>query len=53
VWRKLSDLIMRIVGNCEVDAAFLPILGGLGPLFLLKLNGSLDITIDEFMKAKI
>jgi hypothetical protein len=53
IWRKLSDLLMRIVGNVEVDASLLPILGGIAPLMLLKINGNLDITIDEVMKAKI
>jgi len=53
VWRKLSDLLMRIVGNVEVDASLLPILGVLGPLFLLRVNGKLDLTIDDYMKNKI
>jgi hypothetical protein len=53
IWRKLSDLLMRIVGNCEVDASLLPILGGIAPLMLLRLNGNLDIEIDEVMKSKI
>jgi len=53
VWKKLADLLMRIVGNCEVDAALLPILGGIAPLFLLQIGGNLDIKIDDFMKTKI
>lgn len=53
LWKKLSDLLMRIVGNCEVDAGFLPILGGIAPLFLLQIGGTLDIKIDEHMKEKI
>lgn len=53
LWRKLADLLMRIVGNCEVDASLLPILGGIAPLMLLKINGNLDITIDDVMKQKI
>lgn len=44
---------MRIVGNCEVDASLLPILGGVAPLFLLEVNANLDIKVDENMKAKI
>jgi len=44
---------MKIVGNTEVDANILPILGVLGPLFLLRVNGKLDLTIDEHMKTKI
>ena len=53
LWKKLSDLIMRIVGNCEVDASIIPILAGVSPLFLLQLGGSLDITVDEEMQNKI
>jgi hypothetical protein len=53
VWKKLADLLMRIVGNCEVDAALLPILGGIAPLFLLQIGGNLDIKIDEYMRTKI
>lgn len=53
VWKKLADLLMRIVGNCEVDASLLPILGGIAPLFLLQIGGSLDIKIDEYMRNKI
>jgi len=53
VWKKLADLLMRIVGNCEVDAALLPILGGVAPLFLLQIGGNLDIKIDDYMRTKI
>jgi hypothetical protein len=53
LWKKLSDLLMRIVGNCEVDASLLPILGGIAPLLMLEIGGNLDIKIDETMKQKI
>jgi len=53
LWRKLSDLLMRIVGNCEVDGAALQILGMIAPALLLKINAHLDITIDDVMKQKI
>jgi len=53
LWKKLSDLLMRIVGNGEVDAGLLPIFGGLAPLFMLQVGGALDITIDEQMRQKI
>lgn len=41
---------MRVVGNCEVDAQLLPILGGIAPLLLMQIGGNLDITIDDQMK---
>jgi hypothetical protein len=53
VWKKLSDLLMRIVGNCEVDASLLPILGGIAPLFMLEVGAELNIKIDDKMKQKI
>jgi len=53
LWKKLSDLLMRIVGNGEVDADLLPILGGISPLFMLQIGGSLNVTIDEQMRQKI
>mmetsp|Transcript_9067 Transcript_9067/g.6819 ORF Transcript_9067/g.6819 Transcript_9067/m.6819 type:complete len:146 (-) Transcript_9067:43-480(-) len=53
VWKKLSDILTRVVGNCEVDAALLPILGGIAPLLLLQITGNLDLVIDENMKTKI
>jgi len=53
VWKKLSDLLMRIVGNVEVDASLLPILGGIAPALLMEINGNLDFIIDDKMKQKI
>ncbi len=53
MWKKLSDLLMRIVGNCEVDASLLPILGGIAPALLMQIGLNLDITVDESMKQKV
>ena len=53
IWKKLFDVLMRVVGNCEVDVNLIPILGGIAPLLLLQINGNLDITIDDTMKEKI
>mmetsp|Transcript_11045 Transcript_11045/g.11139 ORF Transcript_11045/g.11139 Transcript_11045/m.11139 type:complete len:158 (+) Transcript_11045:1135-1608(+) len=53
IWKKLSDVLMRVVGNCEVDAQLLPILGGVAPLLLMQIGGNLDVTIDDNMKTKI
>jgi len=53
LWKKLADVILKIVESGEIDASLLPILGGMAPAFLLKVNGNLDITVDEQMKKKI
>lgn len=53
LWKKLADVILKLVEQGELDASLLPILGGIAPAFLLRVSGNLDITIDEHMKKKI
>jgi hypothetical protein len=53
LWKKLSDVVFKLIESGEIDPSVLPIVGGLSPVFLLKLNGSLDLTIDDYMKEKI
>jgi hypothetical protein len=37
----------------EVDTSLMPILGGLAPTFLMRLNAKLDLTVDDYMMSKI
>jgi hypothetical protein len=53
VWRRLSDVVIKMVENGEVDTSMLPILGGLAPTFLMRMNGKLDLTVDDHMMTKI
>jgi len=53
LWKKLADVVLKLVESGELDASLLPILGGVAPAFLLRVSGALDITIDEYMKKKI
>jgi hypothetical protein len=53
VWKKVADVVLKLVEGGELDAALLPILGGIAPALLLKLNLNLDITVDDYMKSKI
>lgn len=53
LWKKLADVILKLVESGDMDASLLPILGGIAPALLLKMNGNLDITVDEHMKQKI
>lgn len=53
LWKKFADVILKLVEAGEVDPSLLPIMGGISPLFLLRLNGSIDMTIDDYMKTKI
>jgi hypothetical protein len=52
-WKKISDVIMSLVTSGELDQEIMPFLGGISPLFLLKINGNLNIEIDDHMKSKI
>ena len=53
VWKKIADVLMKLVESGEVDAALMPIFGALAPAFLLRIHGKLDIEIDDYMKQKI
>jgi hypothetical protein len=50
VWRKVADALLKIVESGDLDPSLMAIFAGLGPAFLLKLKGNLDIEIDEQMK---
>lgn len=53
VWRKLGDVVLRIIESGEIDSSMLPIFGGIAPAFMLRLNARLDVTIDESMQQKL
>ncbi len=53
LWKKLSDILMKILENGELPADILPFVGGISPLLLLKLNAHLDLEIDDKMKEAI
>ncbi len=53
VWKKIADVILKLIENGELPEEMMPILGGIAPAFLLRLNAGLDITVDDQMKAKI
>lgn len=53
VWKKIADVLLKVVENGDLDQALLPIFGGIAPAFLLKVTGSLNIEIDEYMQQKL
>ena len=53
VWRKIADVVLKMVESGDVDPSLYPIFGGLAPAFLLKLNAQLNIEVDDYMKEKI
>jgi len=49
IWRKVSDVLFKVVEAGELDQALLPLFMGIAPAFLLKIRGNLDIDVDESM----
>lgn len=41
VWRKVSNVLMKVIEQGELDASVLPLFGALAPAFLLKIKGDL------------
>lgn len=50
VWKKIADVLLKVIESGDLDQALLPIFGGLAPAFLLRINGQLDIEVDDYMK---
>ena len=53
VWRKIADVVLKMVESGDVDPSLYPLFGGIAPVFLLKLNAALNIEVDDYMKEKI
>lgn len=53
VWKKIADVILKLIESGDVDPSLFPIFGGIAPAFLLKISGNLDIEVDDYMKEKI
>jgi len=53
VWRKISDVFFKIIEEGEIESKMLPIFGTLAPAFLLRLQGILNIGIDDHMMQKL
>lgn len=53
VWRKISDVFFKIIEEGEIDTKMLSIFGGIAPAFLLRIQGILNIGIDDHMLQKL
>lgn len=53
LWKKLSDIVMKIIETGEIGEDMVPFIGGLSPLLLLKMNAHVDLEIDEKMKEAV
>ena len=46
LWRKISDVLLKIVESGEIDSSMLPYFGGIAPVLMLRVNGNLNLTVD-------
>ena len=53
VWRKISDVLFKLVESGEVDSSLLPFFGGIAPALMLRINGNLNLNVDEEMMTKL
>ena len=53
VWKKIADVLLKVIDQGDLDSALMPIFGGIAPAFLLKLTGNLDLEVDDYMLSKI
>ena len=49
-WKRLSGIITSMLSEGALPENLMPILGGVSPAFMLKVNGKLEIDIDDEMK---
>lgn len=53
VWKKIADVLLKVIESGDLDSSLMPIFGGIAPAFLLKLTGQLDLEVDDYMQTKI
>jgi hypothetical protein len=53
VWKKIADVMLKVIETGELDASLLPIFGSIAPAFLLRIAANLDIEVDDYMMQKI
>ena len=53
VWRKISDVLFKIVESGEIDSSMLPYFGGIAPALMLRINGNINLNVDEEMMNKL
>lgn len=49
LWKKIADVLTKLLENDDIDQSLSPLIGGIAPAFLLKVNGSLNIEVDDYM----
>lgn len=53
VWRRISDALFKIIEAGELDPSLMTIFAGIAPVFLLRMKGTIDLTVDDYMINKL
>lgn len=53
VWRKISDVLFKMVDSGEIDSSMQAVFGGIAPALMLKINGNINLTVDDYMINKL
>lgn len=53
LWKKISNVLSGMLSQGQFPESLMPIIGGISPAFLLKINGKIDIEFDDTMKESL
>jgi hypothetical protein len=50
LWKKISNILSGMLSQGQFPESLIPIIGGISPAFLVRINGKIEIDFDETMK---
>ena len=53
LWKRISTILTGMLSQGQFPESLMPIIGGISPAFLLRINGKIDIEFDETMKEAL
>jgi hypothetical protein len=53
LWEKVADVLLKVADPEQYGGSMAMMMTSLAPIFLISVNGSLDLEVDEEMKQKI
>lgn len=53
LWKKISNVLSSMLSQGQFPESLMPIIGGISPAFLLKVNGKIEIEFDDEMKESL
>jgi hypothetical protein len=53
LWKRIANILSGMLSQGQFPESLMPIVGGISPAFLLRINGKIDIDFDETMKESL